>query len=425
MNKDKDFLLNKSKVFCFAPWMSIHAWPNGNAYPCCMWNSSKPIGFYSESSIDELMNSNILKETRIKMLNEERVEFCKNCYHQDNIDRHSYRMEMTKTYKGCFDIIHNIDKDGGLKEIKPKLWDIRFSNICNFKCRTCGPELSSSWYQDAINIKRGMMHNKALINISKTSNIFEELKEYYDHVEEIYFAGGEPLIMNEHYLILDELIKRKKTNTIIRYSTNFSVLQYKHWDVLDLWKHFPNLSVYISVDGIGDIGEYIRCGFKTDVFLKNVFEFFKRDIKPKNFAFMITYGTLNYLHLFDFIIEIIKNLDDDWIKRLDRTIFDFCPINYPKMYDCSFLPTRYKEQFYERFINFENELREIGLSTQARYDIIKKLSIVYIHSTKNEFNMKAMNELVAETVNLDGIRNESFSDTFPYYGSVENLLKND
>ena len=53
-NKD---ILKKSKTFCMAPWMSIHHWPDGKTYPCCLWNSREPVGNLNEQSLNELNDS--------------------------------------------------------------------------------------------------------------------------------------------------------------------------------------------------------------------------------------------------------------------------------------------------------------------------------------------------------------------------------
>ena len=51
--------LKESKTFCLAPWLSIHTWPDGKTYPCCVWNSGEPVGNINDESLDKLWNKNI------------------------------------------------------------------------------------------------------------------------------------------------------------------------------------------------------------------------------------------------------------------------------------------------------------------------------------------------------------------------------
>ena len=60
-------------------------------------------------------------------------------------------------------------------------------------------------------------------------------------MQEIYFVGGEPLFMEEHYTLLNRMIELGLTDTHIRYSTNPSIMKYKSTRVVDIWKNFENV----------------------------------------------------------------------------------------------------------------------------------------------------------------------------------------
>lgn len=99
--------------------------------------------------------------------------------------------------------------------------------------------------------------------------LLEQIFSVLDEVEEIYFAGGEPLLSEDHYLVLEEIIRRKRTNIKITYNTNLSQLSAHGRDVIDLWKKLDQVIVYPSIDSIGAQGEYIRSGFKWEQFETN------------------------------------------------------------------------------------------------------------------------------------------------------------
>ena len=74
-----------------------------------------------------------------------------------------------------------------------------------------------------------------------------EDENQYQKVESIYFAGGEPLIMNEHYVILDNLKKYNRTDVKISYNTNFMNLFFKKTPVWDFWNKFDNIQLQTSI----------------------------------------------------------------------------------------------------------------------------------------------------------------------------------
>jgi organic radical activating enzyme len=402
--------------------MSIHAWPDGNVFPCCVWDVDYPFGNVNENTLSEIYNSDIAKDTRLKMLRGEKIEACYRC---NMSSTETYRTRINRLYNHTFEYVDKIKRDGSIDNLNFHLWDLRISNLCNFKCRSCGHGLSSSWYEESLLLNKFENTGKAIININNKIEFIKMIEPHYEYVEEIYFAGGEPLMMQEHYDILDKLIELNKTDVIIRYSTNFSNLKYKNKHIFDYWKHFKNLELYISVDGVNKIGEYVRKGFKNEIFHNNVNEFLKSEIKPKAFGFAVTFGSLNYLHLFDIVLDFFNNnyinMNED--KLIEKSIF-FNPITEPAYYDCSYLPENYKSQFFKRLENFELELLQFNLNEQTINWIIQQLNFVYDFSKSNVFNKEKIEEMIKINNILDVSRNENFYETFDYFSELNNIVCN-
>jgi organic radical activating enzyme len=160
-------------------------------------------------------------------------------------------------------VVESTKDDGTVDDLNLIHWDFRFSNICNQSCRTCGIEFSSQWHGDYIKLwnlgpdKQPEKIKKIWRDVDAFEQDFEEL---FDKVEYIHFAGGEPLITDEHYKVLERLIDRGRTDITIRYSTNFNQLQYKKYDVVEMWKHFKHIQLIASLDDCGDRYNYIRNG---------------------------------------------------------------------------------------------------------------------------------------------------------------------
>ena len=235
--KNLTVLVLKSEHFCVLPWVHFHAWPNGNVMPCCVADSTKPVSKINKGeSIIQMMNSTDYKKMRLDMLEDKPVEACRRCYDLELMGTWTMRQSHNKR-RGLeyIDLIKDTTQpDGSLSEFKMKYMDIRFSNMCNMKCRSCGPACSSQWAQEVVDT-HGMDHYEKYFHTTKVINTNNEdgsfmskLKPYLNDVTEVYFAGGEIIITPEHYDCLDTWVENGLTEQVeLTYTTNLSVLKYK------------------------------------------------------------------------------------------------------------------------------------------------------------------------------------------------------
>ncbi len=247
--------MKNNKHFCILPWVHLHVAQNGRVSPCC--NNKRFLGNVQEQSIKDIWSGEQFEELREQFRNDIPDKRCNHCYNIEKSGKKSLRQ------------ISNLKYEKDLLRVKennpePIYLDIRFSNICNFKCKTCWHGNSSSWYEE------GSKRNASDERIIKAfTNNFDELFEYIEDVEEIYFAGGEPLIMEEHYHILEELEKRELFDIELRYNTNFSNLNFKDKNILEIWKKFKKVHVSASIDASNQLGSEIREGFNWEQFIQN------------------------------------------------------------------------------------------------------------------------------------------------------------
>jgi len=263
LNEKETYWLTKSKTFCMYPWIHLNASPNGEAMPCCSWEYNERMGSTKDYTIKELWNSDKWRELRRNMINDVTHKGCERCYTEERSGFFSNRQSANKHHGHHIDKVSNTLEDGTAQKFEMTYWDIRFSNLCNLSCRSCGHIFSSSWYQDqkALAGPEWGKKNKALFWAGRHEvDMLEQLMEHIDYVEQIYFAGGEPLMMKEHYHILEELEKRKKFNVRLVYNTNFTKTKLKDRYVFDYWKKFDNVSIGASLDAMGPHAEYIRKG---------------------------------------------------------------------------------------------------------------------------------------------------------------------
>jgi hypothetical protein len=404
-------LIKTGKHFCVLPWIHFHAWPDGKVMPCCVADSSKPVSqVKSDESIIQMMNSEDYKKMRLAMLNDEPVEACNRCYEIEKLGTWTMRQSHNKR-RGMeyVDIIKDTKKDGGLKEFQLKYMDIRFSNLCNMKCRTCGPGCSSQWSQEIVNIK-GKEHfekyyyPKVIINNNEDQTFLAKLKPYLKDVQEVYFAGGEVIITPEHYECLDYWIENGLNEQIeLTYTTNFSVLKYKDKNLIEYWKKFPKLRIWASLDAQGDVAELVRKGTDWKKIARNLKKV--RELVP-HAQFQITptisiYNVFQFPKFFDWLVEE-GFIDIEGPRWYDGPRFNLC--TGPWYMDIKVLPEHVKKK-----------LSDIYYEYQMKYD---KRSfngfrmIKYALDVGGE-NKEAILEFKKYNEELDGYRAEDMLKTIP------------
>ena len=216
----------------------------------------------------------------------------------------------------------------GYTTMKPSSWDYRFSNLCNFKCRMCGPMLSSSWETEAR--KQGKIEpwmepavKEQISNYQDTQIEAEFSQAVEEHrIEEIYWVGGEPLMYDIHWETLEEYDTGGLQRTVyLRYNSNLSRTTFKGKELFDYLPQFKDWLMCASIDGTGDIVEFIRKGIVWDEWLEN----FKQGLShARNQRMMRLDFTLTTPGLTE-VVNICNLADELGVQILAKTTFAFTP----------------------------------------------------------------------------------------------------
>jgi radical SAM protein with 4Fe4S-binding SPASM domain len=404
-------LLSKSKTFCMYPWIHFHAYPNGNAYPCCMADMQFPVGNMREHTIQEIWNQAPLRDMRRAMLSDTPVSACNRCYEQESMGFMSGRRAANKHHGHHISRVHNTQADGTLDQFELTYWDIRFSNLCNLSCRSCGHIFSSNWYKDqaAISGPDWKKNNRVLNYAGRfETDAWDQLVEHIDYVEQIYFAGGEPLLMEEHYNILEELLKRGRTDVRLIYNTNFTHTDLKGNSVFEYWKQFDSVAVGASLDGHGKPAEYIRKGTVWADVIKNREDMLR--ICPKvDFYISPTLSILNAKHLPGFHREWVAA---GLIKPQDLNVNI---LQDPAHYRIDIAPAEYKEELTELYRAHINWLKVVG-DPLGRATQGFESAIQFMNATDNT---QLIDTFWRKTHELDSIRKENVLDIIPELAALK------
>jgi radical SAM protein with 4Fe4S-binding SPASM domain len=413
MTDDQKYKITQSKVFCMLPWTHLHAFPDGRAYPCCLAEYWHPVGDLRKNTMSEVWNQEAYKTMRRNMLEDKECKECSKCYEREQHGAFSMRNDANRNYGHHIAEIEQTLEDGTHTEFKIRYWDVRFSNLCNFSCRTCGPIFSSNWYNDHVKLynRKPDVLGRDMLRVEYTTgnedDMIEQMLPHIPYLEQVYFAGGEPLIMKEHYFMLEKLIEHNKSDIRIQYNTNFSELRYKDKHVFEYWKHFKNVSVGASLDASGARAELMRKGTDWAQTIDNRRRMIDQ-VPHVDFYVSATVSAMNVLHVLDFHREWTE------LGLIQAKDFNINICQSPEWYRIDIFPEKFKNEViipaYERHLEWLEPQDPLQRATSGYKSLINLM--------KAEDASQLLPRFKEETSKLDNIRNESFWNTFPELRSL-------
>ena len=405
-------LVKHGKHFCVLPWVHFHSWPDGRVMPCCVADSNMPVAnLKNDESIIQMMNSEDYKKMRTSMLNDEPVEACKRCYDLELMG--TWTMRQSHNKRRGLEYVDMISKntadDGSLTEFQMKYMDLRFSNMCNMKCRSCGPGCSSLWAQEFVD-ERGVevyeeyfKTKKIVINSAEEMGFMNKLKPYLKDVFEVYFAGGEIIITPEHYECLDYWIENGLTDQVeLTYTTNLSSLKFKDKDLIGYWKKFPQLKIWASLDADGEVAEAIRKGTDWARIVKNI-KAIKEQVPHAQFQITPTISIWNVFDFPDFFDYMVKEgfIDD----KTSSPRFNLA--TNPWYANIMILPVSVKRRLIELYRVYANRYEYVN------NDIYNGFKMIIYNLSVGDENKGGILEFKQFNDELDEFRNEKLDDIIP------------
>lgn len=336
---------NKPDTLCMAPWVHTYLSPLTERRMCCA--SREPAqnfrqyidteagsNQYIPITLDEHWNSPHMMSVRSRMMAGETLPECEVC-NDKLLNTDVYRTYFWQLFKHKYPDIWETTDTKGRTTMQPVSWDYRFSNLCNFKCRTCGDMLSSSWETEQ------RQHN--MIEWSDPNNnwmrpeVRKEISAFQDsqieaefadaveqhRVEEVYWVGGEPLMYEQHWRYMKRIVELGDGPRVYaRYNTNLSRVDYRGVNLYrDILSGLRDWQICASLDGTGAIGEYIRTGLDYDQWLEHFGQAveIQRNKRQVRIDFTLTLPGM-------FEITRIRQLAETYgVEVLAKVIFSFSP----------------------------------------------------------------------------------------------------
>lgn len=382
------------KHICVFPWLGLTIDTQTNLHICCHSWGKVSLGSLQDQDVSNLFTHPRRLEMQQKMLNGEQVSECSECMFLEQNGMKSFRHIANSIHNKHLQQILNNEWDSS-KSLR--YLDLRPSNTCNFSCRTCDPNSSSKWNEE---VKKHKLEIPMAPQVEWSANKWNDLLSELNHVTEIYFAGGEPLLQDKHYEILHYLIDKKIRPRLV-YDSNGSILEFKNNKIIELWQHFDVITYTVSLDGIGKHGEYIRKGTDFDELIQNI-QSIQVCAPHVNLKFIITVSWLNVLH----ILDVYSFLEDH--PTLSKCSIDVNIVRRPQHYSIQALPKIAKTEIvrqYQKYLKdvFPKIEPSKGAKLAASLNLIKSFML----ENDLEIDFQSRNSLI------DNVRSESFSHLFP------------
>ena len=233
--------------FCVLPWVSLEASPIGTVRPCCLADDeivdSHSVKFNLNSAqFADIQNSEYMYQLRQAFLAGQQPATCRKCWSEESAGRTSKRMHTLDRLKHM-NLGHEWTQDA-----KPLMFlDLKLGNICNLKCRICGPWSSSSFAVEEIaHSVDAHSKNSYAYQMLRAGRWPRENESFWNQIDQclgdiryIEFTGGEPFMIEEHFEMLQGIVDRGIAHQVeIHYNTNGT-----HWpeQAPEIWQHFKKL----------------------------------------------------------------------------------------------------------------------------------------------------------------------------------------
>jgi MoaA/NifB/PqqE/SkfB family radical SAM enzyme len=314
---------------------------------------------------------------------------------------------------------------------EPNIWylEINSSNKCNLKCRMCNGGVSSTWIKEEkqlAKISPPWMPTRDIgkysrVKFSVIKNVLEK-KEYFKDLYFLKLTGGEPLMEDQNYEIMEQFIEWDiAKNVILDINTNGTFFNKRLYNIA---KNFKMVKLHISLEGVGDLYQYIRGGenFTLSDIEKNIVEFNKLPNTVLIYTVTVqAYNIFDLVNIWNWYLKIRKPTNEIYFRNV---------VVYPRYLNFHVLPKALKRQAYDIMVDAKLPLEDYypGNNEEGQGDVGFKDIMVNLQSD-NFYDRKEVKKYLREfinfTRNLDTLRKTDIMKVIPELAYLfdENAMK--
>jgi MoaA/NifB/PqqE/SkfB family radical SAM enzyme len=251
-------------TLCVLPWVSLEASPIGTVRPCCLADDEivDDAGQkfkLSTANFRDIQNSSHMRNLRAQFLAGEKPQTCRKCWNEERSGRDSKRIHTLNRLK------HMLPDQEWTTDAKPLMFlDLKLGNICNLKCRICGPWSSSQFATEELNSmpreEQKSSHAYQMLRAGawprENDQFWSQIDTVLTDIRYIEFTGGEPFMIDQHFDMLQGIVDRGIAHQVeIHYNTNGTQYPEK---AIEIWQHFKTVEIAFSIDDLAARFEYQR-----------------------------------------------------------------------------------------------------------------------------------------------------------------------
>jgi organic radical activating enzyme len=432
----KELINGISPSFCLAKWLQTTLYlQNGYNHSCHHPTPHKISLEEIKNNPKALHNTKYKKEKMKEMLDGIRPKECEYCWKIEDLGKGYISDRFYKS--GAEWSLPNLGNvlETGLDDIEPSYLEISFSNVCNFKCVYCSPEISSTWMKE---IKKFGGYPT-----SNSFNSLEYLEKYnkmpydpngenpyvdafwkwwpdlYPNLHTLRLTGGEPLMSRDVWKIIDNIIDNPNPNLTFCINSNLCVQDRLIDSLIEkinlLEGKVKEIQIFSSGEAIGNQAEYIRHGLDYNKWLLNMN---KLAAETKGNVIIANMTTVNLLSVpsFDEFIDVILDLREKYNADVPHNKIQFM-INYLRY--PTFLALPYLDEKTKH--TFKNKIEKLIEKRGENYTGLGKLSFLEIDQLKRLIDYTYTQELEIEKNRRDFVsfvdevnkrRDQDFSKIF-------------
>jgi MoaA/NifB/PqqE/SkfB family radical SAM enzyme len=386
--------------FCALLWNGLEINASGSVRPCCFFNDSIRDGDremnVAVDTIASIRNSDYLRDIRNKFIQGQKPEVCNQCWKNEAAGRGSERINANQRIKKQNQsVVFDINS-------KPLVnLGIALGNICNLKCRICGPWASSSWNADEIKLiprdqLSGTIEERMLTQGAwpiKSDTFWHQFAEEIKTVSNLNIYGGEPFMIPKHFEMLKFLVDNNYAQNIdLAYNTNGTHFPEQ---AIELWNQFRQVHISLSIDNLNNKFEYERKNSSWNTLIENLNKFKKIQHKNIQLQCTVTVSAYNILDL---------NEIAAWVDQQEFDLPTFWNIlQFSKFNSIAHLADQSKTYIIDKLTN--NNLQISDYNKKNINNIIQYMT--------NNTPEPLEHVLIEEIRRVDQFRKEYLGDTHP------------
>lgn len=405
-------------LYCALAFNSISFGGHGGSRPCCavdthFWKSEKHVLPKFDNKIVTWFNNKDIVKLREDLLKGKWSPVCNMCKIREQAGQESTRQIFNNTLSKLEEGTGRSWKENKsviLDFSKIFLLDITVGNKCNSACLMCNDSASSLWKKEQEDI-RGVPFTSVDPNWFSEKHV-PELVDKLHNLSAIQFAGGEPTINDDHIFLLKRLIEKGRSQHItLGYVTNLTGVSP---ELLELWRHFKDKYITISVDGVGPVNEYQRYPFSWKKVTSQIDALKEIAAKEGNYQIGLSH-TVTSLNLLS-IDETVKW----WESHVESGsgIAPWLPhvqcVNNPAYLDPVYMPKEMKDEVRETLHRLEKFIEEKNL-VDKYLPVIKNITTNVLDVEVDEEHRRTVwLKMQKFLTDLDKYRGRNIFDYLPY-----------